>query len=123
PLFQRSRQAKKVVDLEQVLAGEAVGFKHHWWIECPATSSAASIIASDSVGCAWMVLAIDSLVASSSRAAQASAISSVAFGPTMWTPRSSSYFLEETYFTSPPASPRILAFELAVKGNLPILTS
>ena len=40
---------------------------------------------------------------------QASAISSVARGPTMWTPRTSSYFASETTFTRPSASPRMRA--------------
>src|SRR5437899_9423046 len=70
-----------------------------------------------------MVLAIDSLVASSSSAEQASAINSVARGPTMCTPSSSSYFFSETIFTRPPDSPRMRALALAVKGNLPTFTS
>ena len=71
-----------------------------------------------------MVLAIDSLVASSSSAAHASAISSVAFGPTMWTPRTSSYFLSDDVLHQAARLAEDAGLgELAVKGNLPILTS
>src|SRR5207244_12544398 len=71
----------------------------------------------------WIVLAIDSAVASSSSAEQPSAISSVARGPTMCIPNTSSYFFSETIFTRPPDSPRMRALALAVKGNLPTFTS
>src|SRR5262249_4618811 len=118
-LLERARQTQVVSDLEELVPRQIA----HWCMEWRCTSWAASMSASERVGWAWMVLAIDSLVASSSSAAHASTISSVALGPTMCTPRSSSYFDSVTNFTSPPDSPRMRAFEFAVNGNLPILTS
>ena len=52
-----------------------------------------------------------------------SAISSVAVGPMMCTPRISPYFCSVTIFTKPSCWPTMLARELAVKGNLPTFTS
>ena len=59
----------------------------HALIAIPYTLFDASSMASASVGCAWIVHIRSSTVASSSIAATASAISSVACGPMMWTPR------------------------------------
>ena len=69
-----------------------------------------------------MTWTISSLVASSRSSDAASAISSVARGPTMWTPRTSSYFSSPTTFTMPSFEPRIFALELAEKGNTPVFT-
>src|SRR5690606_8157441 len=88
----------------------------------PETANAASPTASESVGWGWMVLTRSSLVASRRSAAQASAIRSVACGPTMCTPRTSSYFASATILTRP-VSPMIRALPLAENGNLPTRTS
>jgi hypothetical protein len=56
-------------------------------IAIPYTLFDASSMASARVGCAWIVHIKSSTVASSSMAATASATSSVACGPMMWTPR------------------------------------
>ena len=70
-----------------------------------------------------MVWTSSSDVASSFIAAPASAISSVADGPMMWTPRTSSYFFSATIFTKPLAWLRIRALPIAENGNLPTTTS
>jgi hypothetical protein len=57
------------------------------FIAIPYTLFDASSMASASVGWAWIVHIKSSTVASSSMAATASAINSVACGPMMWTPR------------------------------------
>ena len=59
------------------------------WIASPSAAAAASIIASDSVGCAWIVRRRSSTTAPISIASVASAIRSPAPLPTMWTPSSS----------------------------------
>ena len=56
------------------------------WTGLPRAESDASRNVSASVGCAWIVAATSSTVASSRIASVASAISSEACGPTMWTP-------------------------------------
>src|SRR5258708_30922229 len=63
------------------------GYEVHALIAIPYTLFDASSMASASVGWAWMVHIKSSTVASSSMAVTASAISSVAFGPMIWTPR------------------------------------
>src|SRR5439155_23362338 len=93
------------------------------WRACPATASAASWIASESVGCAWIVRTSSSDVASSFNAAPAAPISSVARGPTMCTPRTSSYFFSPTIFTNPAVSLTMRAFGFAENGNFPTATS
>ena len=59
----------------------------HALMAIPYTLFDASSMASAKVGCAWMVHIKSSTVASSSMAATASAINSVACGPMMCTPR------------------------------------
>ena len=56
------------------------------WIDSPLVAADASITASLSVGCAWIVWWISSTVASSSTASPYSAMSSVASAPMMWAP-------------------------------------
>ena len=67
-------------------------------------SKAASIIASDNVGCAWIVNANSSHVDSSALASPNSAMSSVASEPTICAPNSSPYFLSKISFTNPTVS-------------------
>ena len=43
--------------------------------------------------------------------------------PTMWTPRTSSYFFSATIFTNPDACLRMRALPMAENGNLPTTTS
>ena len=56
---------------------------------------------------------------SSRSATAASATSSVARGPIMWTPSSSSYFFSATIFTKPSVSPAIFARPRTPNGNVP----
>ena len=59
-----------------------------------------------------------STVASASMAVTASAISSKASGPMMWTPRISPNFSSETTLTKPSWWPRMVALLLASEGEL-----
>ena len=93
------------------------------WRAWPETASAASCIASDSVGCAWIVRTSSSDVASIFSAAPASEINSVAYGPTMCTPSTPSSFFAATIFPKPAVSLTIRALPLAEKGNFPTTTS
>src|SRR6185436_15883533 len=79
----------------------------------PCVACAASPTASDIVGCAWIVRISSSTVHSSRSASVASATSSVARGPIMWTPSTSSYFFSATIFTKPSISDAIRAREHA----------
>src|SRR5207244_6941711 len=89
----------------------------------PCTPSAASITASETVGCACIVRPNSSAVDSSCIATHASAISSVACGPMMCTPKISSYFVSLTTFTNPSSSPMMRALPEALNGNVPTFTS
>src|SRR2546423_12346567 len=93
----------------------------HAWIIFPSESSAASAIASDSVGCAWMARSTSSTVYSFVRATTSSWINSVAWAPTMCAPRISPYFAPRMIFAKPSVSPDVRARPLAEKGNLPTL--
>ena len=88
----------------------------------PSTLEKPSSRLSASVGWAWMVNIISSTVASSSIAVTHSAMSSVACGPMMWTPRISPYLASETTLTKPSCESTMVALELPTKGNLPTLT-
>jgi hypothetical protein len=55
-------------------------------------------------------------------AATASAISSKAEGPMIWTPRISPYFSSATTLTNPSCWPMMVALLFATNGNLPTLT-
>ena len=78
---------------------------------------------SETVGCACMMRPSSSDVVSRAMPTQASASSSVAWGPMMWTPRTSSYFFSATILTKPSVSPRMRALPEAEKGNLPDVRS
>src|SRR5690606_40376876 len=85
------------------------------------TASAASLVASDSEGCAWQMRAMSSALALNSIATTASAINSLAMGPTMCTPRISSVLASARNLTMPVVSPSARARPLARKGKLPAL--
>ena len=85
---------------------------------CPYASKAASIIASDNVGWAWIVVAISSQVVSRAFAIANSAINSVASLPTIWHPNNSPYFASKMILTKPKESPMAKAFPLALKLKL-----
>ena len=70
-----------------------------------------------------MVWTNSSSVASRVRPTANSWISSVASGPTMWTPRISPVALSATTLTKPSVSPCATALPLAVNGNLPTAIS
>src|SRR3972149_5454044 len=79
--------------------------------------------ASGRVGWAWIVRTISSVVGSRRKATHASAIRSVAWGPTMWTPRSSSYRASETTFTRPSGWTRMRGLARLPKLKRPMRTS
>jgi hypothetical protein len=87
----------------------------------PIESSAASAIASLSVGWAWMARSTSSTVNSFSRATASSWMISVAWAPMMCAPRISPYFASRMILTNPSVSPEVRARPLAEKGNLPTL--
>src|SRR5206468_11103526 len=62
---------------------------HYPWISQPSASRAASMTASESVGCPWTIRATSAKPPSSARTLTSSWISSVAFAPTMCPPSSS----------------------------------
>src|SRR5260221_5615686 len=86
-----------------------------------ATAIAASLTASDSVGCAWQVRAMSSEDAPNSMAMTASAIMLPASAQISCTPRTRSVFASAKIFTKPSLVKLTLARPLAVKGNLPTL--
>ena len=83
---------------------------------------AASPMTSDSVGWAWVAPPISHGVASSSKPSDASAMRSVACGPTMWTPSVSSVSASAMTLAKPSYSPPMIALAIAWNGTLPILT-
>ncbi len=93
--------------------------KVYLWMARLSTSRAASFIASDRVGWAWGVQAISSTVALFWMASAASAMSSEAWAPMMWTPTIMPLFASAIIFTNPSSSPVQRARELALKGNVP----
>src|SRR5690606_8682058 len=85
------------------------------------TARAASLTASDRVGCAWQMRAMSSAAPRNSMMVTASAISSEAIGPTMCTPSTSSVLASARILTKPVVSPSARARPLAMKGKLPAL--
>ena len=90
---------------------------------CPIVSSAASAIASDRVGWAWIVSSISSTVNSFSRATASSWMISVAWEPMMCAPRISPYLASAMILTKPSVSPAVRARPLAENGKRPTLYS
>src|ERR1700689_4626800 len=86
-----------------------------------ATASAASLIASVSVGWAWQVRAMSSDEAPNSMAMAASPIMLPASGPRMCTPSTRSVLASARIFTKPSVVRFTLARALAGKGNFPTL--
>src|SRR6266852_649027 len=99
------------------------GCSHQMWMAFPSTAIAASMTASLSVGCGWMLRPSSQASPWKSCVSAGSAISSVASGPTMWAPSSWPVFASATIFAKPPVSPWMIARPSAVKGNLPVFTS
>ena len=91
------------------------------WIARPSTASAASRVASESVGWAWQVRAMSSALPANSMTITASAIMSEARGPRMCTPRTRSVAASARILTSPSVSSIALARPFARNGNLPTL--
>jgi hypothetical protein len=89
----------------------------------PARACAAANQASARVGCAWIVAHISSNVSSARRATVASAISSVAQGPTACAPRSWPVSASATYFTKPWGSARAKVFPSEARLHFPVLTT
>ena len=80
------------------------------------------MIASGSVGWAWMVRLMSSASAPISMASAASAMMSEAPLPTTWMPSTSLLSASMTTFTKPSVSALAMARPSATNGNLPILT-
>jgi hypothetical protein len=93
------------------------------WITRPSEASAASAIASDSVGCGCIAFSISSTVLSRCRPTMNSAISSLALGPTMCAPTISLYLRSRMILTKPSVSPAVRARPFALHGNEPTSTS
>eukprot|EP00955_Chlamydomonas_euryale_P023751 250502-Chlamydomonas_euryale.AAC.23 len=87
-----------------------------------AVASAASLTASDSVGCPWHVRARSSVLAPYSIASTHSWIISPALGPMMCAPSSLSVSAQAIILTTPSASSTARARELAMKENFPVFT-
>ena len=77
---------------------------YYEWICLFSTDKAASLTASENVGCAWQVLAISSELAPNSIAIAISAINSPAWGPIKWTPSTLSVVASAKIFTKPSGS-------------------
>src|SRR6185503_2304160 len=92
-------------------------------IAAPCAACAASPTPSDIVGCAWIVRISSSTVDSRRSARAASATSSVARRPIMWTPSTSSYFFSATILTRPSISPATFARPSTPNGKTPTRTS
>src|SRR5262245_33501161 len=90
-------------------------------IERPSTAIAASPMTSDRVGWACVAPPISHAVASSSNASDASAIRSVACGPTIWTPSVSWFSGLLMTLAKPSYSPPMSALAMAWNGTLPTL--
>ena len=86
--------------------GRPSGRHGQMWIARPSTARAASLTASASVGWAWQVRAMSSLLAPNSMATAASAIRSPARGPRMCTPSTRSVFASARILTRPSVWPR-----------------
>ena len=82
---------------------------------------AASPMTSERVGWACVEPPISHAVASSSKASDASAMRSVACGPTMWTPRVSWFSVLVMTFAKPSYSPPMMALAIAWNGTFPTL--
>ena len=82
---------------------------------------AASLKASESVGCAWHVLPMSSAEAPYSKAKTPSAIISPALECMMWMPRTLSVYAQLKIFTRPSVSMFVRAREFALNGNTPFL--
>src|SRR3990172_2676604 len=100
-----------------------VHFRFTTWIARPSAASAASMIASGSVGCGWIVRAMSCTLAPISIASAISLMRSLASGPTIWTPSRRVVFASMTTFTKPSVSPAANARPIAANGTFPTRTS
>src|SRR4029077_20665808 len=86
------------------------------WMAWPSTAIAASMTASLSVGCGWMLRPSSHASPWNSWVSAGSAMSSVALGPTTCAPISEPLLASATIFTKPAVSPWMIARPSAVKG-------
>src|SRR5262249_28243349 len=111
PALAQLHQRLLQLERRRVVDSAELEDRDHALIATPYTLFMASSMASASVGCAWMVNIRSSAVASSSMAATASEISSVADGPMMCTPRISPYCASDTTLMKPSCEPTMEALE------------
>src|SRR5207245_1161928 len=109
--------AADVVELEDVGVSFAAVYASPRADVLPSATSAASRNGSASVGCAWIVAATSSTVASRRIASVASAMSSLACGPAMCTPTMRPSFPAVTIFVTPSTSPSASARPDARNGK------
>src|SRR5437867_7875294 len=116
-------QSLAVVYEAQVRDARVVHFLFATWIARPSAASAASMIASGSVGCGWIVRAMSCTDAPSSIAIAISLMMSLASGPTICTPSNRSLRESMTTLTNPSVSPAARARPIAANGTLPTRTA